>query len=135
MATRGRKKTIIDWDVVDRQLIAGYTGTEVAAHLGICPDTLYIQCQEEKKMVFSFYLQQKRAKGNGLIKLAQYDEAINNRDRGMLIWLGKNRLGQSDKETVEHKGSVPIEVVSYNGKQLEPWKDEGKEIDEGRKKS
>ena len=126
MATAGRKKAVIDWEIVDKQLIAGYVGTEVAAHLGICADTLYRHCQEDKKMDFAVYLQEKRAKGNGLIKLAQFDEAINNRDRGMLIWLGKNRLGQNDKQEVEHKGKVPLQIVNYSDNSIEPWKDENK---------
>ncbi len=124
MATAGRKKAIIDWNAVDQQLIAGYMGTEVAAHLGVAPETLYRHCRNEKKVDFSVYLQEKRAKGNGLIKLAQFDEAINNRDRGMLIWLGKNRLGQSDKETVEHKGTVPMQIVNYSDEPIRPWKEE-----------
>ncbi len=124
MATRGRKPATIEWDTVDKLLIAGCPGTEIASHIGVHPDTLYHHCEEEKKTHFSAYSQQKREKGNNLIRVAQFDEAVMKRDRGMLIWLGKNRLGQSDKEEVSHKGNIPIEVVNYSDKPIKPWVNE-----------
>ena len=121
----GRKPAVIDWDEVEQLLVAGYKGTEVAAHFGIHPNTFYHHCEEEKKMSFSEYLQQKRAKGDGLIKLAQFDLAVRERDRTMLIWLGKNRLGQSDRSEVAHKGKMPIEIVNFGDQPIEPWKEKG----------
>ena len=129
MATAGRKKAVIDWDRVDQSLIAGATGTKIAAQLGICPDTLYIHCKEEKKMDFSAYAQQKRDQGDVLLLVAQFDEAVRKRDRGMLIWLGKNRLSQSNKETVEHQGGVPIQIVNYSEQGIQPWKEDKKDGD------
>ena len=122
----GRPAVDVDWKKVDDMLAAGCIGTEIASTLGICADTLYRHCEKDLKMTFTAYMQQKRAKGDALIRIAQFDEAIRNRDRGMLIWLGKNRLGQSDKSEVEHKGQVPVEVVNYSTtkKTIEPWKDE-----------
>ena len=37
----GRKKLKIDWDRVDKSLIAGSNGVQVAAMLGVHPETLY----------------------------------------------------------------------------------------------
>ena len=45
----GRKKFIIDWKRVDRSLICGANGVQVAAMLGIHYNTLVNKCQEEKK--------------------------------------------------------------------------------------
>lgn len=122
MAKVGRKPAKIEWDKVDNLLIAGCTGTEIAAHIGVHADTLYDRCVNEKRSSFSAYLQSKRAKGDSLLRVAQFDEAVNKRDRGMLIWLGKNRLGQTDKESVEHTGAIPIEIVNYSDRPIEPWK-------------
>lgn len=123
----GRPAVDVDWKKVDDMLAAGCIGTEIASSLGFSADTLYRHCEQDFKMTFTAYMQQKRAKGDALIRIAQFDEAVRGRDRGMLIWLGKQRLGQTDKEQVEHKGDVPIQIVSYTGKPIEPWKDDEKE--------
>jgi len=50
-----RPKKNIDWKEVDKYLVAGATGTEVAAVLGIHPETLYGRCKEDHKIGFSDY--------------------------------------------------------------------------------
>jgi hypothetical protein len=42
-----------------------------------------------------------------MLKKKQFDQAMEG-DRGMLIWLGKNRLDQSDKKEVKHDGKETI---------------------------
>ncbi len=121
MSKVGRKRANIDWDKIDKLLIAGCIGTEVASHIGMHPNTLYRRCEEEHNISFSAYLQEKRAKGDSLLKIAQFDEAVNKRDRGMLIWLGKNRLGQTDKSEVAHEGKIPIEIVNYSDHPIQAW--------------
>ena len=118
----GRKPAVIDWKEVDQLLIAGCQGTEVAAHFGVHAETLYRRCEKDKKVGFSEYLRQKRSSGNCLIRVAQFDEAVRKRDRGMLIWLGKNRLSQSDKAEVAHKREMSIQIVNYCDKPIAPWK-------------
>lgn len=89
----------IDWNKVDTYLMAGADGLEIAAMLGVHYNTLSSKCKKEKKCDFCAYKQEKRAKGNSLLRAKQYDIAMQG-DRSMLIWLGKNRLGQSDKKEV-----------------------------------
>jgi len=103
-----RPKKNIDWREVDKYLVAGATGTEVAAVLGIHAHTLYKRCEEDHKISFSDYLQQKREKGDSMIKLKQFEQAMEG-DRGMLVWLGKNRLNQSDKKEIKHDASIKTE--------------------------
>ena len=91
----------IDWDKVDELLEAGCDGTQIAAFLGCHEDTLYNRCQEEKNLAFSAYKAQKRAKGDSALLTAQFEAAVKEKDRGMLIWLGKQRLGQTDKAQQE----------------------------------
>lgn len=97
-ARMGHPPLEIDWHKVDMYLEADCNGTEVAASMGICVDTLYRRCEKEKGMTFAVYKQQKRAKGDLAIKLTQHKLALE-KDRGMLIWLGKNRLDQKDAPT------------------------------------
>jgi len=96
----GRPKAIIDWKQVDRLLEAGCTGTQVAARIGIHPDTLYIACRDTHNLTFSAYAEEKRASGDSILQQAQFQQAVKG-NVTMLIWLGKQRLGQRDKSDVE----------------------------------
>lgn len=102
---RGKPQITIDWHKVDRFLESGCTGTEIAGSFGCHPDTLYKQCEDEKGMLFSAYAAQKRGSGDSLIRAAQMRLALTG-NSSMLIWLGKNRLGQKDD---------PYQEVSFNG--------------------
>ena len=95
----GRKKIAINWARVDAALKAGANGVQCAAMLGISFDTLSRRTNEEKNADFADYLREKREAGNEALLKAQYDGAISG-DRGLLIWLGKQRLNQSDKREV-----------------------------------
>lgn len=121
----GRKKFVIDWAKVDNALMAGSNGVQVAAMLGIHYNTLVNKCNEEKKCDFSDYLAQKREKGNNLLKAMQYRLAMDG-DRGMLIWLGKNRLDQSDKKEIKQQnigGLININMIGGTGKPVQSEND------------
>lgn len=96
--SRGIPPKEIDWEKVDQMLIAGCIGTQIAATLGIHPDTLYTRCEKEKGVNFSAYYQEKRSVGDGYIHQAQYHKALKEKNTTMLIWLGKQRCGQKDEE-------------------------------------
>jgi len=99
--TRPKKK--LDWERVDELLEMGCLGTEIASHLNIHPNTFYEKVQEEQRVGFTEYSQQKKAKGNALLREAQFNLAVKDKDRAMLIWLGKQRLGQREPEPPEDK--------------------------------
>lgn len=105
----GRPKKKIDWNIVDKLLEADCEGTEIAAYLGMHPNVLYERCKKEKKCNFSEYLQEKKAKGNSLLKVKQYELAMK-KDKTMLVWLGKQRLGQKDKQEVEQNTTASVVV-------------------------
>lgn len=90
----------IDWEIVDGLLEAGNDGVRVAANLGMSPETLYRKCKNEKNISFESYAAQKRARGDSLLAAKQYTIAMKG-NVSMLIWLGKNRLGQKDKQDIE----------------------------------
>jgi len=119
----GRKKIIIDWDKIDNYLMSGSNGIQVAAMIGIHYNTLVNKCKEEKKCDFSDYLQQKKEKGNNLLKAMQYKLAMNG-DRGMLIWLGKNRLDQSDKKEIKQHNTGSLIKINMTGGSDEPIRTE-----------
>ena len=95
----GRPKADIDWEKVDKMLFAQCDGAGIAGVLGIDPETLYRRCQNDQKMGFSEYAAIKRADGKELLRYKQFEIAMTG-DRSMLIWLGKQYLGQKDKTDV-----------------------------------
>lgn len=117
-----RPKLEIDWAEVDKMLAAHCTGSEIAAHFGMHPDTLYKRCEQEFRVTFTAYSQEKKSHGKALLRLKQYSEAMKG-DRGMLIWLGKNLLKQSDKQDVSHSGSSQVMVVNYSDNPQPKWKE------------
>jgi hypothetical protein len=96
-----RPKANIDWEKVGQLVAAGCDGVQVAAYFGIHPNTLYLACEEEYKISFSDFLQEKRSKGDAMILASQFEAAIRDKDRTMLIWLGKQRLGQREKQDTD----------------------------------
>lgn len=97
----GQPKAIIDWKKVDDLLVAGCSGREIAAQLGIYHGTLYDRCLTDNEIPFAEYSQQKYAKGDAYIRAAQFAKALGRNkdaDNTMLIWLGKQRLGQTEKQ-------------------------------------
>lgn len=92
----GRPRVIIDWVKVDMYLKAGCTGTGIADMLGVSVDSLYNACLRDNKTNFSAYSQRKRESGDDMLRAKQFDVAMKG-DKTMLVWLGKQRLGQADK--------------------------------------
>jgi hypothetical protein len=106
----------IDFDILDDLLVAGCDGVQCAAFFGCHPETLYDRVKDIKKTDFSDYKAQKRAKGDAEILTAQYDAAVKEKDRGMLIWLGKQRLGQKDKQEIDQTVNLPnINLIMPEG--------------------
>lgn len=61
------------------------------------------------------------------IKKTQVDVAINDRSVPMLIWLGKQLLGQKDsRQEVEHKGEIPLIIKHFGTKEPRQWKEKKK---------
>lgn len=96
-----RKKSEIDWTLVDSMLEAGCTGEEVAARIGCHADTLYKRIEETFKTGFTAYRQQKVAKGDQILREKLFTKATGG-DTTSLIFLAKTRLGMSEKVEVEH---------------------------------
>ena len=91
-----KTKVKIDWKQVENLLMAGCSGVEIAASLGIHENTLYKRCKYDLKVEFVAFSQQKKAKGDCLLKAKQFESAIKDKNIPMQIWLGKQRLGQKE---------------------------------------
>ncbi|GAC1606014.1 MAG: hypothetical protein NVS3B25_35340 [Hymenobacter sp.] len=103
----GRPLALIDWKKVDRLLEAQCTATSIAARLGICVDTLYNRCKTDNKVDFSAYCQQKKESGEALLREQQFALAMKG-NLGMLVWLGKQHLGQKEKAETETNSTIKV---------------------------
>jgi hypothetical protein len=106
----GRPKAVIDWVKVGEMLEAGSTAEGIAATIGISRDALYKRCQGDNNADFSTFSQQKRAKGDDMLRAKQFEVAMTG-DKTMLIWLGKQRLGQAEKQEVDHTVTPPAIIA------------------------
>ena len=86
----------IDWEKVKHYLKCGLNGNQIANTLGISSETLYDRCMVQMGMEFSRFKQIHNDRGISEILETQHEVAIKNKDRPMLMWLGKCRAGQVD---------------------------------------
>lgn len=105
----GRPEAIIDWKKVDDLLISGCSGAQIAGYFGLNPATIYDRCNKDHGIPFSEYSQQKYSKGETILKAHQFAKAIGKTkdgDNTLLIWLGKQRLGQKEPDKTLEKGDI-----------------------------
>jgi hypothetical protein len=98
---KGRPLADIDWDKVDSMCKIQCTGDEIASVLDLSYDTLQRACKREKGMSFADYLPQKAMAGKASLRRVQWKAATGGNST-MMVWLGKNVLGQTDKSTIDH---------------------------------
>ena len=92
----GRPKIEVDFAEVDKLCQIQCTGEEIASFFGISYDTLERRCKEQFKVSLAEYIKEKSAKGKSSLRRLQWKAAMNG-NVTMLIWLGKQYLGQADK--------------------------------------
>ena len=115
MAKRGPKVAEIDWEMVRNLLRIQCTGEEIAGVMGVSYDTLERACKRDQKMKFAEYSGQKRSEGKASLRRSQWKAATENLNPTMLVWLGKQMLGQRDQ--VETRNTH--EITPFDGWQIE----------------
>jgi len=88
----GRPLAVIDEVKLEEMASKDFTIEEIAATLGVNPDTIYSR--------FSETVKKGRLQGNGSIKHQLFVKAMNG-DTGSLVWLSKQRCGYRDKPPEE----------------------------------
>lgn len=109
-----RPEKIIDWDLVDKLLIAGCLGTEIASHFDMHPKTFYDRVYDKYKVTFTEYSQERRSHGDSLLRKAQFDKALE-KDNTMMIWLGKQRLNQKENHEISIDNATLSEFSASMG--------------------
>ena len=98
------KKYDIDKTQVEKLAGYGCTNIEIANFFG-CDESLI-------RKSYSEYLTKGREKGKIRLRQLQWRSAESG-NTSMLIWLGKQLLGQTDKQEIEHV--KPFEDIDFNG--------------------
>lgn len=103
-----------DWASVDYMCMIHCTGEEIAGVLGMDYDTLNRNSKEFKGMPISEYIKQHQNGGKMSLRRAQW-KAAESGNVSMLIWLGKQWLGQREQQEVQisHDDDTIKEMEAY----------------------
>ncbi len=100
---------------------------EIAAFLGISYSTLKRRKLDTPGL--SEAIERGRDTGRQMLRAAQWSKAIGDKDNGsnvtMMIWLGKQYLGQSDKTDLLRDGKPFEFTIAINGEHEETEQDPG----------
>jgi len=106
---RGRPRKEIDPDVLKNLCVIHATQEECAAFMEVSADTINRRLVEEGyEKGFPEFFERHSAGGKVSLRRRQYRKAVEDGDNTMLIWLGKQWLGQSDKH--EHTGNFNVTI-------------------------
>ena len=101
----GRPKKPIDYDTVEKLASIMCTQEEIASYLGL--DVRTLQRDAEYCRIYKRGID----KGKMSVRRSQY-KMVEAGNPTMAIWLGKQYLGQRDKQDIEHSGGLDINVKS-----------------------
>ena len=99
----GRPKKIIDYETVEKLAAIMCTQEEIASYLDLSVDTL----QRDDK--FCGIYKKGIDKGRMSVRRQQL-KLLESGNATMGVWLGKQYLGQRDKQDIEHSGGIAIDV-------------------------
>ena len=108
---RGRPKKILDRKkingLIDDQLSIRAIAEIVGEASSTISDSFRTKLRKRKEAAIIERVEKRRE-----LKDAQWDAAIEDKNPVMLIWMGKNELGQTDKiETTEVKRNIEIDFT------------------------
>lgn len=98
VAKKGERKPI-DWNLFEQLCAIQCTQSEMASMLKVHIDTLRDRCLEQYEDEYSNVY--KKFAETGKCSLRRYQFVLAKTNTSMAIWLGKNWLGQSDRDKNE----------------------------------
>lgn len=105
----GRPPTKINWEVMDGILQFGARLTDCVELVGVSDVTIQKKIKEKFNMTFTEYRDLKMSKMRIKLLQKQYDSAMSG-NVAMLIFLGKQYLGQSDKQEIINDSRVSLKL-------------------------
>ena len=121
-----RPKIEIDFDMVKKLCAIQCTGQEIADVLDVSYDTLERRVKEVYRISFADYIKKHSANGKMSLRRKQHEVAMNG-NTTMLVWLGKQYLGQTDKQIVDNTssdGSMTPHAPVFNLNPVRPKSDD-----------
>jgi hypothetical protein len=109
----GAPRKEIKLDVARRAASIGCTAEEIAALLGVARATFYLNLERDPE--FQRIIDEARASGRATLRRLQWQRANGGSDT-MLIWLGKQMLGQKDKVETEATNTHHVSGAFVLGK-------------------
>lgn len=94
-----------DWQKINNACAIQCTGEEIAHIMGFSYDTLERRIKETFDESAADYIKRHAQGGKATLRRLQW-KAANNGNTSMLIWLGKQYLGQTDKAESAFSGSL-----------------------------
>jgi hypothetical protein len=104
----GPKPMIIDYDQVAKDAARQYTEYEIAQDLGLTDDGFRKRKARDKKLRDA--LDKGRAGGRTSLRRYQWKGAQEG-NTTMLIWMGKQYLGQRDKSDLDRNDNVTVTII------------------------
>lgn len=98
----------VNYTALDALLQMQGTAEECAGVLEMSTDTIDRRIREDHGITFAEYAAPKRAAGRMSLRRAQWVTATQQKNAAMQIWLGKNWLGQTDKQEITGAGGAPL---------------------------
>jgi hypothetical protein len=114
----GRPRIELDEEQILKLAQGGMTDEEMSNFFDVSRDTI---------QNFRAVIKQGRSNLSQSIKRTQLQVALQERDKTMLIWVGKQYCGQKDKafNEIEGKGIAPAQQIIYYGKdEPKTWSEE-----------
>jgi len=111
---RGNKKAV-DWNWAGRLAKLHCTKEEIARTLEMDDKTLLARCKEDHGCTFEEWIEQFKTSWKVSLRRAQRKSALGG-NVTMQIFLGKNDLGQTDKQDHNFSGSFTVNIPKDDAK-------------------
>lgn len=112
----GRPPINIDWKEFDKLCAIHCTLAEIADFFDCSEDTIERRVLEDKKINFAEYYKKKTSGGKRALRRVQLEKALNG-NTTMMIWMGKQLLGQTEKQETylsnnkEGESTSPFQLI------------------------
>ena len=106
----GRPKASIDWNELNKLCGLQCTLKEIAYFFDCSVDTIERRIKSEFNVNFADYYKKHAVEGKISLRRSQFAKAMEG-NVPMLIWLGKQYLGQKDKQEQTNIEFKPIKVL------------------------
>ena len=107
----GRPRVDLDMETLTSLVRIQCTAEECAGVLNVSVDTIDRRLKEVHGIGFADFIKRHSGEGKASLRRAQFKAATEDRQPTMLVWMGKQMLGQTDKQETKLTGDLNINVI------------------------